>query len=42
MDLIKFLLYILMKKKEKQPLNKEMEMLLEENNYTPLEEWKEK
>jgi hypothetical protein len=42
MDLIKFLLYILMKKKEKQPLNKEMEILLEENNYTPLEEWKEK
>ena len=37
--LIKFLLYI-MKKKIKMPLDSEMVKLLEENNYTPLEEWK--
>ena len=40
MSKIKFLLYILMKKIEKQPIDKEMQQLLNDNNYTPLEEWK--
>jgi hypothetical protein len=29
-----------MKKKEKLPIDSEMQELLDENNYTPLEEWK--
>jgi hypothetical protein len=29
-----------MKKKIKQPIDKEMLQLLEDNSYTPLEEWK--
>jgi hypothetical protein len=29
-----------MKKKEKQPIESEMEQLLKDTNYTPLEEWK--
>jgi hypothetical protein len=29
-----------MKKKIKMPLDSEMVRLLEDNNYTPLEEWK--
>lgn len=38
--LIKFLLYIIMKKKEQLEIDNEMQKLLDDNNYTPLEEWK--
>ena len=38
--MIRFIFHILMKKKEKQDLDEEMVKLLEENKYTPYEEWK--
>ena len=38
--MIRFILHLIFKKAKKMPLDYEMEELLKENNYTPLEEWK--
>jgi hypothetical protein len=39
--MIKFLLYILMNKKEEKELPHDLIKLLEDNNYVTVEEWRE-
>lgn len=41
MDFIKFLFYILMKKKEEPKIEEEMENILKENDYKSYKEWKD-
>lgn len=40
--MLKFIFHIIIKKKEKLVLDKEMVKILEESNYVDYEEWKNK